>query len=186
MQSAVHAVLVFAAVGWLCLPAARADEGKAVKDSPTTSEISPSASKRVDYSVYSDVAKSAALAGEQINWQVVAGGGTTSSSPSFVLSGTVGQAAVGFVSSSSYGLNQGFWQTFSGGAGCCVLRGDVDGSGALNVSDLTFLVSFLFQGGPAASCADHADVDGSTAINVSDLTFLVSYLFQGGPAPGAC
>ncbi len=186
MRNAVRMIVAIAAVGVLCLPAAGADEGKAVKQSPTTSETTQSTPRRVDYSVYSDVAKSAALAGEQINWQVLAGGGTTSSSPSFVLSGTVGQTAVGLVSSSSYGLNQGFWQTFSAGAGCCVLRGDVDGSGDLNVSDLTYLVAFLFQGGPAASCADHADVDSSGAINISDLTFLVAFLFQGGPTPGAC
>ncbi len=69
---------------------------------------------------------------------------------------------------------------------CCVLRGDVDHSGALNVSDLTYLVEYLFQGGPAAPCEEEGDVDGSGAINVSDLTFLVEYLFQGGQLPPPC
>ncbi len=71
-------------------------------------------------------------------------------------------------------------------AGCCTLRGDLDGSAALNVSDLTYLVAFLFQGGPGPACEDHGDIDSSGSTNVSDLTYLVSFLFQGGPAPGAC
>jgi len=72
--------------------------------------------------------------------------------------------------------------------GCCVgpIRGDVDGNSELNVSDLTYLVSFLFQGGPDPACSEEADVDGSDAINVADLTYLVGYLFQGGPDPAAC
>jgi len=72
---------------------------------------------------------------------------------------------------------------------CCNgdgMRGDVDGTGAVNVSDLTYLVAYLFQGGSSAPCEDEADVDGTGAINVSDLTYLVAYLFQGGPDPMAC
>ena len=69
---------------------------------------------------------------------------------------------------------------------CCVLRGDADHSGAINVSDLTYMVAYLFQGGPPPICFPEGDVDGSGAINVSDLTFLVAYLFQGGPPPGPC
>ncbi len=69
---------------------------------------------------------------------------------------------------------------------CCALRGNVDGIGDINVSDLTYLVAFLFQGGPAAPCPDEADIDGSTDINVSDLTYLVAFLFQGGAAPVEC
>jgi len=70
--------------------------------------------------------------------------------------------------------------------GCCVLRGDIDGSGTLNVADLTYLVGFLFTGGPPADCDAHADVDNSGTVNVSDLTYLVAYLFQGGQAPAGC
>ncbi len=73
-----------------------------------------------------------------------------------------------------------------GGAMVC---GDVDGSGAIDVGDLTYLVAYLFQGGPPPNpmnCV--ADMDGSGAIDVGDLTYLVAYLFQGGPAPmpGCC
>ena len=72
--------------------------------------------------------------------------------------------------------------------GCCVppIRGNADGAGEVNVSDLTFLVGYLFQGGPAPGCTEEGDADGSGATNVSDLTYLVAYLFQGGPPPPPC
>jgi len=75
-------------------------------------------------------------------------------------------------------------------SGCCMgsIRGNVDfgGGDLINVSDLTYLVAYLFQGGDEPGCLSEADVDGSGAINVSDLTYLVAYLFQGGPAPAVC
>jgi hypothetical protein len=71
--------------------------------------------------------------------------------------------------------------------GCCLGdRGDVDGSGSVDVSDLTYLVDYLFGGGPAPVCLEEADVDGSGSIDVSDLTYIVDYLFGGGAAPVAC
>ncbi len=75
--------------------------------------------------------------------------------------------------------------------GCCAgMRGNVDNDplDAVNVSDLTYLVKFLFQGGPPADCPDEADIDGLNGPepNVADLTWLVAFLFQGGPDPVQC
>ncbi len=120
--------------------------------------------------------------GEEINWQVISSGGTAGASVSYEFGGTLGQPAVGYGSSPSYGLSQGFWQVF----GCCEQRGDVDHSGAINVADLTYLVDYLFFSGPAPPCEEEGDVDGSGAINVADLTYLVDYLFFSGPAPPPC
>ena len=70
---------------------------------------------------------------------------------------------------------------------CCFdERGDVDMSGAINVSDLTWLVAYLFQLGPEPVCPEEGDVDGSGVVNVSDITYLVGYLFQAGPVPALC
>ena len=123
--------------------------------------------------------------GEEINWQVISSGGTEGASTNFSLKGTLGQTTVGFGESPSYGLSHGFWQTF----GCCTgIRGNVDGDGsdAINVADLTYLVDYLFFSGPAPPCLEESDVNGSGAINVADLTYLVDYLFFGGPAPASC
>lgn len=74
---------------------------------------------------------------------------------------------------------------------CCIGdRGNVDNSpdDVINVADLTYLVSYLFQGGPPPVCPPEGNVDGDVEeqINVADLTYLVSYLFQGGPPPPPC
>ena len=71
---------------------------------------------------------------------------------------------------------------------CCENRGNADGDpgDAINVADLTYLVEYLFFGGPAPPCPEEGDVDGSGAINVVDLTYLVDYLFFNGPPPVDC
>ncbi len=80
---------------------------------------------------------------------------------------------------------------------CCNgdgIRGNVDGAtggaGEIDVSDLTYLVAYLFQGGPVPPCIDEGNVDGATGgggpIDVADLTYLVAYLFQGGSPPPSC
>ncbi|HWR82354.1 MAG TPA: integrin alpha, partial [Candidatus Deferrimicrobium sp.] len=79
-------------------------------------------------------------------------------------------------------------------ASCCVHRGNVDGvigpAGPVDVSDLTFLVAFLFSGGTTPPCVDEGNVDGvigpAGPIDVSDLTYLVAFLFSGGAAPPPC
>ena len=62
-------------------------------------------------------------------------------------------------------------------------RGDVDCDGEINVGDLTYLVAYLFQGGPPPPVMETGDVDASGGTDVGDLTYLVAYLFQGGPPP---
>jgi len=64
------------------------------------------------------------------------------------------------------------------------MPGDVNDDGSVNIADLTYLVGYLFRGGPAPCVMNAADCNGScTGPNIADLTYLVSYLFQGGPAP---
>lgn len=72
------------------------------------------------------------------------------------------------------------------GAVCCNQPGDINHDQRINVSDLTYLVDFMFRGGPEMPCIEEADLNLDDAINVSDLTGLVDYLFRGGPPPPAC
>ncbi|RKX26064.1 MAG: hypothetical protein DRP47_08795 [Candidatus Zixiibacteriota bacterium] len=67
-----------------------------------------------------------------------------------------------------------------------VARGDVDGVPGINVSDLTFMVDYLFQGGPAPNPPEAADINCDYENNVGDLTYLVQYLFAGGSPPPPC
>lgn len=128
---------------------------------------------------------------EEINWQVTPGGGTVSSSADYFLRGTAGQMAAGNVSAEGLTLRQGFWQDF-GTAGCCLgaVRGNVDYDPAddVDISDVIYLVDFMFNGGEAPICFEEADTNGDfvTELNVADLVYLVDYIFLGGPALPPC
>ncbi|MDX9856920.1 MAG: PKD domain-containing protein [candidate division Zixibacteria bacterium] len=76
-------------------------------------------------------------------------------------------------------------------AACCLgSTGNInnDTGGAVDLSDLIYLVNFLFLGGTAPQCAAAANVNGDTSCNVdlSDLIYLVNFLFLGGSSPTAC
>ena len=82
-----------------------------------------------------------------------------------------------------------------GDACCCIDRGNVDNvinqSGfPADISDLSFLVEFLFGGGKTPPCPEQANIDclvgPSGAIDVADMTYLVAFLFSGGTPPPPC
>jgi hypothetical protein len=47
-----------------------------------------------------------------LSWHVLAGGGGRADSTHYAVNGTLGQAAVGFSDSTSYGLQSGYWQNW--------------------------------------------------------------------------
>ena len=64
-------------------------------------------------------------------------------------------------------------------------RGDPNADFAVNVTDVIYLVNYLFKGGPppvTGMFAGDANCDDKT--NVTDVIYLVNYLFKGGPKPG--
>jgi hypothetical protein len=71
---------------------------------------------------------------------------------------------------------------------CCDIRGDIDDSGdAPDVSDLVYLVNYMFKQGPQPPCLEEADVNGDGGtINIGDLVYLVNYMFKEGPDPVPC
>ena len=63
-------------------------------------------------------------------------------------------------------------------------RGDVTCDGNLNVSDVVYLVNYLFGVGPTPSpFVDQGDVNGDAQANIADVIYLVNYLFLAGPQP---
>jgi predicted outer membrane repeat protein len=80
---------------------------------------------------------------------------------------------------------RGFPRPF--GAACDIgaverdLGGDVNADGIVNVSDVFYLINYLFAGG-AAPLRD-GNVNGDATVNVSDVFYLINYLFAAGPAP---
>ncbi len=122
-------------------------------------------------------APKAQLAGEQISWQVISGGGGGSVSGNFVLSATVGQTAVGEITSASYSMNQGFWQKWV--SGCCVgTTGNTDGSAGdvVDISDVFAVVDYLGASIPLSSCTEENDVNIDGTVDISDLFSLIDFL----------
>ena len=73
--------------------------------------------------------------------------------------------------------------------GCCFGTAgnvDFDPSDAVDISDLVYLVDYMFAGGPAPVCLEETDVNASGGVDISDLVYLTDYMFTGGPAPVAC
>ncbi len=72
------------------------------------------------------------------------------------------------------------------------LRGDANTDGSTSISDVIFLINYLFKGGPPpvplsigdANCCKEGD-GSCTVVNlsVSDVIYLINYLFKGGKAP---
>ena len=64
------------------------------------------------------------------------------------------------------------------------MRGDVDFSGNIAMTDPIQVLLWLFRGGEL-SCRDAGDVDDNGQVNLTDAISLLSFLFQGGPPPAA-
>ena len=65
------------------------------------------------------------------------------------------------------------------------LRGDVDGSGTLLLSDPIQLMNHLFLSGSALECASAADTNDSGSLDLSDAVYELNFLFLGGAEPPA-
>jgi hypothetical protein len=61
--------------------------------------------------------------------------------------------------------------------------GDVDANGSVNVSDVVFLINFVFGTGPAPSPMSVGDVDCNGSVNVSDVVYLINFVFGSGFDP---
>src|SRR3990170_3442951 len=60
--------------------------------------------------------------------------------------------------------------------------GNANRDDKVTVSDVVYLVNFLFKGGPKPFMY-YANANGNTTIMVDDVVYLVNYLFKGGPKP---
>ncbi len=66
--------------------------------------------------------------------------------------------------------------------------GDINGDGAplIDISDLVYLVDYMFCEGPVPqpySCVADVDASGDGVIDIADLVYLVDYMFVSGPPP---
>jgi hypothetical protein len=116
----------------------------------------------------------------EINWEVLSGGGLRTTTTGFILSGTIGQLAVGNGSTVDIGMHHGYWQDFGPSFPC----GDADESGGVDIDDVMFIINYIFGGGPAPDPIV-GNVNCLEAVDIDDIMYLINYIFGGGPVPCA-
>jgi len=61
---------------------------------------------------------------------------------------------------------------------CCIERGDVNDDQLVNISDVTFLIRYLYKNDATPGCCAEADVNNNDQINIIDITALIACLYQ--------
>jgi len=59
--------------------------------------------------------------------------------------------------------------------------GDCNGDTRVTIADATYLVAYIYRGGP--SPLGQGDVNLDSRVTIADATYLVTYIYRGGPAP---
>lgn len=69
----------------------------------------------------------------------------------------------------------------------CTTCGDADGNGVINISDVVFLIGFVFNSVPIPGECNYTyglgDADGNRVVNISDAVALIGYVFNSVPVP---
>jgi len=63
------------------------------------------------------------------------------------------------------------------------LCGDTDASGAIDIDDVVYLITYIFAGGPPPNPPESGDADCSGGVDIDDVVYLITYIFGGGPSP---
>jgi immune inhibitor A len=61
--------------------------------------------------------------------------------------------------------------------------GDANGDGTVNITDVVYLINYLFIGGSPPNPMAAGDPNRDCYVNVTDVVYLINYLFIGGPPP---
>ena len=65
--------------------------------------------------------------------------------------------------------------------------GDVNSDGSVDVTDVVYLINYLFTEGPPPPWPlTRGDANGDGSVNVTDVVYLINYLFSEGPPPTDC
>ena len=113
-----------------------------------------------------------------IPWSVLNGGGTNMSSTGYKAMVSTAQSVIGEAQSTNYQLKIGYW--YGGKPFAC---GDANGTGAVDVADIVYLVAYLFKHGPEPDPLYCANANGDGTVNIADIVYLVAYIFKHGPMP---
>ncbi len=63
------------------------------------------------------------------------------------------------------------------------LRGDANADGNVSLSDIVYLINYLFKHGPVPEPIQKGDTNCDGNVSLSDIVYLINYLFKSGPPP---
>jgi hypothetical protein len=63
--------------------------------------------------------------------------------------------------------------------------GDANGDAATDISDVVYLIAYIFSGGSAPNPVLAGDANCDNTVDISDVVYLIAYIFSGGLAPCA-
>ncbi len=61
--------------------------------------------------------------------------------------------------------------------------GDANNDGAADISDVVYLIAYIFSGGLAPNPLLAGDANCDSTVDISDVVYLIAYIFSGGQAP---
>jgi parallel beta helix pectate lyase-like protein len=136
--------------------------------------------------VLMDSRSSATFAFSDLSGGIWPGGGNISTDPRFVdwLAGDYGlRSSSPCIGTGEAGSDMG--ALTSSGAPAVFIRGDFDGSGGVNITDVIGALSFVFRSGAGPVCLDAADANDDGSVDISDSVFTLFFLFRGDVTPRA-
>jgi len=192
MKKTAEILLMAAVIIGMVAGIALAEKGSKFKENklpePTAQPVTPIVKDEPQQIEVTPVTESSSRAAEEINWQVLSGGGGTCSAGNFRLGGTLGQLAAGTSTAGDMSLHHGFWQNFGSGSACDCRPGDPNGDGIVDIGDPVYIINFIWREGAAPSpytvCSGDAQAD--CFCNVGDAVYIINYIFRDGPYPYTC
>jgi len=61
--------------------------------------------------------------------------------------------------------------------------GDANNDSLVGLTDVLFLINYLYKGGPAPCVKEAADPKADCVVDLGDVVYMINFLFRGGPAP---
>ena len=63
------------------------------------------------------------------------------------------------------------------------LRGDANNTKDISISDVVYLISYLYKLGPSPVPIQAGDANCDGDVSISDIVYLIAYLYKLGPSP---
>ncbi|MCP4631319.1 MAG: hypothetical protein GY855_00220 [candidate division Zixibacteria bacterium] len=65
----------------------------------------------------------------------------------------------------------------------CLICGDTNGDGLIDILDIVYLINYRYKGGPDPVSLELADVNNDDDINILDIVCLINFKYKGGSEP---